>query len=333
MAYSPRVTVVVSTDSSFETSRRSTELLLDQTRPDLIHLVLVGPSIEEMKPDLDVLSKFGAYDIVEFGEFETTGAALVAGMKAAKGDFLVYLEEHGFPPSDFIEKLVAAFDETGNDVVGYGLLPSNPGAVSWAHIYIQFGGAVPPRPSGFQKRLGPHHVSYRVSTLKGETEHLDKLLSNEAAYHEKLREEGKKLYFHGDLALLHAQISDFKQLFVHEFLSGVTFADARRHAQDWSLLRRAIYVLGAPLIPFWRTFRAMGDMYISGRLFKWPHVPFIMLAVTCAGAAGEVVGYTFGTNKRINDRRSGFELDRFAYVNDADMKAAPRTAEDARNIG
>lgn len=333
MSNSPRVTVVVSTDSTFEVARRSIELMTDQTAVSDIHLVLVGPSVAEIQPDYDVLSKFADHDIVEFGAFDTTGAALKAGMERAKGEFLVYLEEHGFPPKDFIERLIATFDETGSDVVGYGLLPSNPGVVSWAHIYIQFGGAVPPQPSGYQKRLGPHHVSYRVSILKDEA-YLDKLLSNEAVFHEKLRTEGKKLYYNGEIALMHAQISDFRQLFVHEFLSGVTFGDARRHSQNWSVLRRAIYVLGSPLIPFWRTARAMADVHRSGRLLEsLPMVPLVMLAVTVAGAAGEVVGYTVGTSKKINDRRSSFELDRFAYVNESDMKAAPRTAEDARKMG
>lgn len=334
MHQSFRVSVVVSTDSTFDVVRRSIELLTDQTAVDQIHIVLVGPSIEKIEPDFETLSKFGAYDIVEFGEFDTTGAALQAGMRKAKGEFLVYLEEHGFPPNDFIEKLIARFDETGSDVVGYGLLPSNPGTVSWAHIYIQFGGAVPPRPSGYQKRLGPHHVSYRIAAVLGDVEYLDDLLSNEAAFHEKLRNEGKKLYFCGDIALDHAQISDFRQLFVHEFLSGVTYGDSRHKAQNWSVLRRAIYVCGAPLIPFWRTVRAMADMKQSGRLLALsPMTPLVMFAVSCAGAAGEVVGYTVGANKEIKDRRSGFELDRFAYVNAADMKSAPRTAEDVRKSG
>ena len=329
----PRISIIVSTGSTYEVARRSVELMTDQTRIEEIHLILVGPSIAEMNPDFDTLSKFGAYDIVEFGEFETTGAALVAGLKNAKGEFIAYLEEHGFPPNDYVEKLLKTFDETGSDVVGYGLLPSNPGAVSWAHIYIQFGGAVPPRASGYQDRLGPHHVSYRVSALESHTAHLDKLLSNEAAFHEKLRNEGMKLYYQGDITLMHAQISDFKQLFLHEFLSGVTFGDARRHSQNWSIWKRAVYVLGSPLIPFWRTFRAMCDMHKSGRLVaNLPLVPLIMLAVTTAGAVGEVVGYTVGANKSINDRRSGFELDRFAYVNQIDKEAAPRTAEQARKL-
>lgn len=330
----PRVSVVVSTDSTYDVARRSIELMTDQTAVDQIHLILVGPSIAQIEPDFETLSKFGAYDIVEFGEFDTTGAALRAGMEQAKGEFLVYLEEHGFPPVDFIEKLIAKFDETGSDVVGYGLLPSNPGIVSWAHIYIQFGGAVPPQPSGYQKRLGPHHVSYRIAAVLGDVGHLDDLLSNEAAFHEKLRNEGKKLYFCSDIALEHAQISDFRQLFVHEFLSGTTYADSRYKAQDWSVWRRAVYVCGAPLIPFWRTIRAMGDMKRSGRLWELsPMAPLVMLAVSSAGAAGEVVGYTVGASKAVKDRRSGFELDRFAYVNEADMAAAPRTAEDVRNSG
>ena len=77
----------------------------------------------------------------------------------------------------------------------------------------------------------------------------------------------------------------------------------------------------------------MVDMHRSGRLVKLlPVSPLIMLAVSTAGAAGEVVGYTIGTRKWITDWRSTFELDRFAFVNESDQMTAPKTAEEARKL-
>ena len=333
MSRTPRLSIVASTDGSYEVVRRSVELLADQTCLDEIQMIIVGPSVADINPDMETLGKFADFKIVEFGAFETTGAALVAGLAHAKGEFLVFLEEHGFPPVDFGEKLMKTFDETKSDVVGYGLLPSNPGYVSWAHIYIQFGGAVPPRPSGYQARLGPHHVSYRCDMLRTYQEHLGDLLSNEAAFHELLRQDGRQLYFQGEIALLHGQISDLRQLIVHECLSGVTYGDARSKGQNWSILKRTAYVLGAPLIPFWRTGRAMVDMHKSGRLLKlFPLAPLIMLLVSSSGALGEAFGYIFGSRKWISDWRSGFELDRFAFVNEADQTSAPRSAAEARKL-
>lgn len=328
-----RVSIVASTDSSFEVARRSIELLTDQTVCDEIELILTGPDLQQIQPDLDVLSKFGSYQIVEVGEFETTGASMAAGFRKAKGEFLVYLEEHGFPPTDFAEKLIETFDNTGADVVGYGLVPSNPGIVSWAHIYIQFGAAVPPQPSGFKKRLGPHHVSYRAGVLPLDDAEIGDLMSNEAVLHETLHNQGCKIYYDGEIFLHHTQISDFLQLVQHEFFSGVTYADARRASQNWSVLRRVVYVLGSPLIPFWRTGRAMVDINRSSRLWQLlPWTPFVMLAATISGALGEVVGYIFGKRKWIADRRSEFELDRYAFVNSGDQLNAPRTAEQARQL-
>lgn len=293
----------------------------------------MGPDVGKIKPDLEVLSKFGSFQVIECGAFETTGANMLAGFKQAKGEFLVYLEEHGFPPSDFAERLVNIFETSKADVVGYGLVPSNPGIVAWAHIYIQFGAAVPPQPSSYKSRLGPHHVSYRAGVLPLSDPGLGDLLSNEAALHEILHSEGRKIYFDGTLALRHAQISSFFPLLKHEFLSGITFGDARHKNQNWSLARRMFYVLASPLIPFWRTGRAMADMHRSGRLFKFmPVVPLVMFAVTISGTLGEVIGYTFGTRQWVSDKRSEFELDRYAFVNAKDQMNAPRTAEQARRM-
>ncbi|MEO0569694.1 MAG: glycosyltransferase [Pseudomonadota bacterium] len=328
-----RVSVVASTDSDFEVVRRSVELLTDQTVCDQIEMIIVGPNAKKIQVDEDVVSKFGDYQIVEINDFEVTGASMVAGYKKAKGEFLVFIEEHGFPPVDFTEKLISTFEETGADIVGYGLTPSNPGYVSWAHIYQQFGAAVPPQPSGFKNRLGPHHVSYRAGVLPLEDPGIGDLMSNEAALIELLHEKGRKIYFDGQITLKHAQISDFFQLVQHEFLSGVTYGDARYKNQNWSVWKRAFYVLASPLIPFWRTGRAMADMYRSGRLWQlMPLSPLIMLASTTSGTLGEVVGYTIGSRAWIADKRSEFELDRYAFVNTADKLNAPRTAEQARKM-
>ncbi|MEM9212147.1 MAG: hypothetical protein AAGA63_11745, partial [Pseudomonadota bacterium] len=100
-----RVSVVASTDSDFEVVRRSVELLTDQTVCDQIEMIIVGPNAKKIQVDEDVVSKFGDYQIVEINDFEVTGASMVAGYKKAKGEFLVFIEEHGFPPVDFTEKL------------------------------------------------------------------------------------------------------------------------------------------------------------------------------------------------------------------------------------
>ncbi len=328
-----RVSLVASTDSTFEVVRRSIELLTDQTIREEIELILTGPDLETMQPDLEVLSKFGSYQIVEVREFETTGASMAAGFKKAKGEFLIYIEEHGFPPADFAEKVIETFDKTGADVVGYGLVPSNPGMISWAHIFIQFGAVVPPQPSGFKQRLGPHHVSYRAGVLSLNDAGVNDVMSNEAVLHETLYNQGLKMYYNGEIFVYHAQISDFSQLVRHEFFSGVTYAHARHTSQNWSVWRRALYVLGSPLIPFWRTGRAIVDMNRCGRLWKLlPWTPFVMLTATISGTLGEIVGYIFGKRKWIADRRSEFELDRFAFVNSGDQLNAPRTAEQARQL-
>ena len=77
----------------------------------------------------------------------------------------------------------------------------------------------------------------------------------------------------------------------------------------------------------------MVDMNRSGRLWKlMPLSPLVMFAATISGTVGEIVGYTFGKRKWIADRRSEFELDRFAFVNSGDQLNAPRTAEQARKL-
>ena len=73
-------------------------------------------------------------------------------------------------------------------------------------------------------------------------------------------------------------------------------------------------------------------MFVDATGLSQAGLPHADICIAGAGAAGEVVGYTVGTNKSINDRRTVFELDRFAHVSQTDKKAAPRTSEQARNL-
>ena len=93
----PSFSIVSATDGAFDVCRRSLSNFAKQTLRDQIEIVLVGPSIEEMQPDYELLSQFGAYQIIEVGRLRSTGHALSLAMNHARAPFGAFLEEHGFP--------------------------------------------------------------------------------------------------------------------------------------------------------------------------------------------------------------------------------------------
>ncbi|MDU8942183.1 glycosyltransferase [Ovoidimarina sediminis] len=317
----PSFSIVSATDGAFDVCRRSLSNFAKQTLRDQIEIVLVGPSIEEMQPDYELLSQFGAYQIIEVGRLRSTGHALSLGFKHARAPFGAFLEEHGFPRPDFVEKLLKTFDETGSDVVGYTLLPQNPGTVAWTHIFLQFGPAVPDVVSGPAKRLGGHHVAYRKEVLTPFGDDLEILMANESVLFEIFRNKNIPMYLTNEITVGHTQISYLPALFRHEFISAMIFADARWKTQNWPVWKRAVYTLGAPAIPFVRVGRSLRDIRRTGR---GPEMSVLVLPtmVLSAGvsAMGEAIGYVFGAGRRAIDYRTAVELDRYSYTTEADRK-------------
>ena len=284
MGPKPILSVIMITENKYEVCRRTISYLLAQTVADQIEFVLVGPSREVMQVDEAELAPFHSFKVVEIGIVSSTGQGLAAGTRASTGDFVSYAEEHGFPPPNLYDVMLRNARQTDYQAYGWSILPSNPGAVAWAHIYGQFAEAVAPRPSGEVSRLGGHQSMYRRGLLMEYNDDLPDLFGSEAVLQEDLERRGIKLFMVGDVANGHTQISNFRLYLWHEFVAQRTFAVVRLRNLNWGWGRRLVYVAGSPLIPFLRLRRSLPYIRSTGR---WnplmPGIGLIMFAANCAG--------------------------------------------------
>lgn len=313
--------MIVSTDDTFETCRRSTEYLLQQTALEKLEMVVVCPSAGHLNADIGVLERFGAYRIVEVGRSVSTGQMLAAGIRAATSPYVMYIEEHNFPPPETAEKALEVMAGTDRVALGFGMVPANPGLVAWAHLYAQFGRVAAPVTPGPVSSLGGHHAVYLRNMLLEYGEDLEPLMGNEAVLHEDLRLKGTEMYLLGDVVIPHVQISRFSSFLRHEFMSQRIYGDARAAVLHWTTARRLLYAAGAPLVPLLRVLRAIGHIRRSGRgRALLPQVVPVMLAGMTAGAVGEALGYLVGARESDVSGRFEIELDRYAFVNRSDSR-------------
>lgn len=319
MTDAPALSVIVITNRSYDVCRRSMAHARRQTYADRTEIVLVAAALDGLNPDMDDLNAFGAHQIVEAGDFASTGDAIAAGVRAARAPVVCYLEEHDYVPSDYAEKIIEGMARTDAQAAGYAMAPANPGLVSWAHLYLQFGEVAAPVTTRTARRLGGHHVAYRRDMLLGYGAHLRDVMTNEGIIFEDLRKAGHDLHVLPDLVVEHVQVSTLRLFVRAEFVSQQIYAHNRATVQNWSVPRRAIYALGAPLIPILRVSRAVREIHRSGRTAElMPQILPVMIAAAGAGALGEAIGYLVGSGQRNDSIRAGYELNRYAYVRDAD---------------
>jgi hypothetical protein len=318
------VTAIVATNEDFSVCRRTVEYLARQTIVDSTALIVVCPSREALAPDEDLLSAFASYRIVEVAAASSTGAMLAAGIQSTETTWFMYFEEHHFPPPELLERAIEEMQGTDNVALGFALTSANPGTVADAHLYLQFGDVVAPLRTGPAERLGGHHAFYRTDALRPYGDALADLMANEAVLHEDFGRRGVEMRVLGDVPIPHVQLSDIRSLMRQEYIVQRIYGEARAQHLGWSPLRRATYILGAPLIPFVRMVRIFGNVRRTRRGvgFFLKIVP-PAFAAACAGALGEAQGYAFGSSQRDKTERLGMELDRYAFTNEAD-RAGPR---------
>jgi hypothetical protein len=318
-SFRPDLSVIMVTPGRYSTCRKTISYLCAQTVRDRIELVIVAPSLAGLEADESELASFGGRQVVEVGDVVSSGDAMAAGIRAARAPVVVYAEEHSYPEPDWAEILI---DEHrgSHAAVGCAMDNANPGAVSWASLFGQFGPVVVPARSGVATFLGGHHASYNRDVLLQYGDLLGQLMSNECALHIDLRRRGYQLYLSGEAVSHHVNISRARTYFSLELMGQRGFAAARAKAGEWSVLRRAVYVAASPLIPLIRLRRIVHDVRRTGRGRELlPRIlPIVVPALWC-GAVGEALGYVAGAGSPA--KRTEIELDRYAYVRDRDRRS------------
>lgn len=323
----PELTAVLVTPAHFDTCRPALEHLRNQTVREQLEVVIVAPHLSELKAHTALLEVFDCYQLVELNHpLESTGRAVAEGFRHAQAALVVYTEEHAYPRRDWAEILIRTHREVPHPAVGFAVGNANPGPVSWAHLFAQFGPVVEPVRTGVATALAGHHVAYKKEYILGYAEQLGPLLENECALHIDLRDRGYELYVAGEAVCLHVNISNAAQLCRLDFLGQWGFGASRARVGGWSRLRRLFYICAAPLIPVVRFIRSVRHFHRTGRGRLLPASLLYLLAALVCGAVGEALGYLLGERAAIGRSRLLPELDRFAFVSQADRSERDRIA-------
>ena len=290
------LSAVVVTPSGLEPLRETVDALRDQAGRDRIELVVVAPGERAgLREAVEGLDGLGRTAFVAAGAFSSTGRAVAAGVAAATAPVVVYVEEHAFPEPGWAEALVAAHEGPWA-AVGAVLHNANPGsAVSWASLTTDFGMWLGHDGPVELDRLPPHQTSYKRELLVAYGDGLGDLLEVESMLHADLVAHGHRLLLEPAAAVRHLNPSLLGSYMRAELHGGRLFAATRAQTQGWSRRRRAGYVAAAPLIPFVRLGRIVGDLrrMRTGGL-QAVRILGPIAAGVVAHTAGECAGYAAG---------------------------------------
>lgn len=322
MASNPDLSAIVVTPRNYETIRKAVEHLRAQAIRERIEVVIVAASKAELDPDREALDDFWGWQVVEVGEIDNLGPAEAAGVRAARGPVVVYVEEHSYPAPGWAEALVEAHAGPWA-AVGPSVANANPeSAVSWTTMFLDFADWIAPGEPGPAKTLPSHQTSYKRDLLLAYGSRLDRLLETETTLQYDLSANGHRLYYEPTACTHHVNVSRFREVVGLQFFNYREFSANRALLGGWGWPRRLLYIAGSPLIPLVRGRRVL--LQIRRRGLQRDLLPRILPSMALglvSATVGEIVGYALGKGDS-SRKRVTFELERLRHVTDRDRRRA-----------
>ena len=310
----PAMSIVLVTPDSYATIETAMNFLRAQSVREQLEIVIVAPSAEATNADESQLKPFHSFQVVEIGEVDTMGVANAAGARVSRAPVLVFVEEHSYPHPGWAEALIGAHREPWAAVGPVVTNANGDSLVGWADFIVGYGPWLAPSRAGVRDFLPGHNSSYKRELLLQYGPDLDSMLESETILHADLRREGHELYLEPAARISHLNFEKPSVWIRAQYYSGRAFAAPR--SGHWSLMRRLLYILGGPLIPFVRLKRAFDEVRAS----KGPGVPSrwvwpVLLVGLGVSAAGEMIGYALGAGDAI-EQRCNLEFHRVWHLNE-----------------
>ncbi len=281
-----------------------------------MEVVIVAPSEDGLNLNNSKLIDSLRIKVVEVNNIKSIAQGNAAGIRQATAPIVVLAEDHSYPDPTWAEALIRTHQKPYASV-GPVVRNANPDSViSWADFLIGYGPWLDPAPPGLATHLPGHNSSYKRELLLEYEDKLESMLEAEIVLHWDLRARGYQIYLEPLAKTSHNNFSLLSTWIRVQFLAGRVFASVR--STKWALIKRLIFVFGAPLIPAIRFWRAVSEMHKPGRLKNLGFSTRLGILTALAlglilDGLGQFAGYAFGAGDA-KDKLSNFECHRYRHV-------------------
>ena len=315
----PALSVVLVTPDGYPDIETTVRHIRAQTIARDLELLIVAPDASRVHVAEAVQAELHGVRIVEVQPLKSLAVAKAAAVSHATAPVIAFAEDHSFPDPGWGAALLEAHS------LGYaGVAPrmknANPASsLSWAAMFLHFGGAVDPDgPSEPDYPNASHNMSYRRDVLTEIGAPLGRLMLAELFLHDELRRRGHRMRLHPTAVTRHVNMSRLRPALRHAWVGGRLYGGLRQAFGGWSLVRRIVYAGGSPLIPVLRLGRLIPEMRRTavGQAALRRALPAMGLILT-VHAAGEAAGYLFGVGDS-DTTYSLFETRRYRHVRGGD---------------
>lgn len=312
MSAPPLLSIILVTDR-YRTLRPVIARLREQTVRPRLEIVLVVPANGPDDFDSAALEGFAGVRRVEVPSITPLRTARAAGVRAATAPVIAIGETHSFPYPGWAEALLQAHAGPWAVVVP-GFHNANPESpLSWAAFMRDYGLWLNGLPARTIEVMPAYNTAVKRDVLLGSGDRLELMVSQGAELAAELRAGGHRACFHPAAEIGHANVSQARAWVAQRFLVGRVLGAVR--ARQWSRLRRAVYLLAAPLLPAVILARLAAPVRQVLRAGTLPggSLPALVLGAIIS-VAGEAVSYLIGGGPELELRSDDYELFKLRYT-------------------
>lgn len=315
----PLLSVITVTSIDFSIVRRTILFLQQQTIADQIEIIVICESLDKVADhQIDAISGFEKFVFYEVGHPITQFAEEMSIVShTATAPIVAFIDNHAYPFADWAQEVLKSHQQYG--VVGFGMHNANPSTtLSWLELLLSYPQQSIPRPSSEVSYVPFAQFSIKKKIID-EIEAQDEfLIGRNSEINKIILQLGYKMYLNTDAVLSHANPSTWRSATFIHFNAGRYDAAKRIQEGQWSLIRRIIYILGSPLIPFVRMWRFWNlelrlPIFYSIRMKLLPTLFIIVVYMTI----GEVSAFLFGMGNALQNLET-VEYDRLSMVTESD---------------
>ena len=284
------VSVVIASYNSEKTISKTLRSLEKQTMQDSFEVIVVDSSTDGTTETIK--KYFPNVRVFRFTERKLPGDARNFGISRAKGNIIALLDADCEAVSDWIEKIIEAHKSPWPAIGGAIANGTQGGCVTWAAFFCEFSQWMPGTDKQWMKDVAAANMSYKRYIFDKYGSFIEGTYCSDTEFHWRMAKDDIRIRFDPSLLVIHHSIDTLSQFLRHENFHGMCFARVRRKALKFSLLKRCVYIMFSPFLPF-RLFWKIFLLNIKNKTY-WhsflKSMPLLILGIT-SWSLGEAAGY------------------------------------------
>ncbi len=283
----PKLSVVIGSSNARHSVGKCLHELMRQRNDQNVEVVVVDNSVDGTAEI--ITREFPDVKLVRCAEDKLMPELWETGIRQSVGDVVAITTSHFVPAKNWIKEILKAHENSSPAIGGAIENARTSDIVAWAVYFCRYSPYMLPFKEAPVRDFAGDNASYKRSALE-RCEHARRNGFWESFVHEELIKDGARLLVSPEIVVYHQKSFDLVGFVKQRFWHGRQFGSER--ALDLSPLKRLLYILLSPLIPFLYLFRITRRVLSKRRhlgryLLSLPVLTLFLLS----WSIGELSGY------------------------------------------